>query len=155
MTVYLAIDPGGTCGMAVTQPFPGFGFDPGAVVTYQMSDTACVDWCRQYVTSDWVVFMERFFITVNTAQLSPEGSHKTLDVIGTVKNLCRWAGAGFVFQTKNDAAKLVTDAQLRSLGLWRPSQDHARDAVRHLVYGLVHHAAGPACEDLKKKLAGT
>lgn len=153
MTIYLAIDPGGTCGMAVIQTLPGFPFEAGAVQAYQMTDTQCVDWCRYYITGDWVVFMERFFITSQTAQLTPEGSHKTLDVIGTVKNLCRWAGAGFVFQTANDAKKFVTNAQLKKLDLWKPNADHARDGERHLVYGLVHHTAGRACEDLKERLA--
>lgn len=153
MTIYLAIDPGGTCGMAITQLGPESTFHAGAVTPYQMTAIECVDWCRQYVTDDWAVFMERFFITPQTAQLSPEGSHATLDVIGTVKNLCRWAGAGFVFQSANDAKKFVPNDQLRALGLWQPNADHARDAVRHLAYGIVHHAAGKACEDLKQKLA--
>ena len=152
MTVYLAIDPGGMCGMSVTQIAPGEGWEPARVQAFQLSDTECVDWCRQHVARDWVVFMERFFITVQTAQLSPEGSHKALDVIGTVKNLCRWAGAGFVFQSANDAKKFVPNDQLRALGLWQPNADHARDAVRHLAYGIVHHAAGKACEDLKQRM---
>ena len=153
MTIYLAIDPGGTCGMACMHLPDGLDFHPEQLQAFQLTDIECVDWCRQYLTGDWVVFMERFFITVNTAQLSPEGSHKTLDVIGTVKNLCRWAGAGYVPQSKNDAAKFVTNEQLRHLGLWQPNADHARDAVRHLVYGIVHHSAGRACEDLKQRLA--
>lgn len=151
--IYLAIDPGGTCGMAVAQIAPGYSFEAERVQCYQMTDEECVDWARAYLTSDWVVFMERFFITSGTAKLSPEGSHKALDVIGTVKNLCRWAGAGFALQSANDAKKFVSNDQLRTLGLWQPNADHARDAVRHLVYGLVHHAAGPACEELKRRMA--
>jgi hypothetical protein len=153
VTVYLAIDPGGTCGISYAQLARQDPFDPAAVTAMQLNDVECVDWVRAYVTSDWVVFMERFFITVQTAQLSPEGSHKALDVIGTVKNLCRWAGAGFVLQSANDAKKFVTNEQLRTLGLWQPNADHARDAVRHLAYGIVHHAAGKACEDLKSRMA--
>lgn len=155
MTIYLAIDPGGTCGMCTYQVEPHLDLDfrPERAQAYQMTDEGCVDWVRTYLTSDWVVFMERFFITPQTAQLSPEGSHKALDVIGTVKNLCRWAGAGFAMQTANDAKKFVPNDVLRRLGLWQPNQDHARDAVRHLVYGLVHHTAGALREDLKQRLA--
>ena len=153
MTIYLAIDPGGTCGMASTQLIPGQPFDADQVHAWQLHAEECVDWCRHYITEDWVVFMERFFITSATATLSTEGTHKALDVIGTVKNLCRWAGAGFVFQTANDAKKFITNDQLRSLGLWQPNADHARDALRHLAYGIVHHSAGEACEDLKRRMA--
>lgn len=153
MTIYLAIDPGGTCGIAGIQLYPDSTFKSEDANAWQMNELECVDYVRSAISRDWVIFMERFFITVQTAQLSPEGSHKALDVIGTVKNLCRWAGAGFVFQSANDAKKFVTNDQLRTLGLWQPNADHARDAVRHLVYGIVHHSAGLACEDLKQRLA--
>lgn len=155
MTIYLAIDPGGTCGMAGSQIREGDLFNQGdaAVNAWQMTDEQCVDYCWNAISSDWVVFMERFFITVQTAQLSPEGSHKTLHVIGTVKHLCRRVGAGFVEQSKNDAAKFVTNDQLRLLGLWRPNEDHARDALRHLAYGIVYHTAGEAREELKSRMA--
>lgn len=153
MTIFLAVDPGGTCGMASVQIGPGVLFNADNVHAWQLQTNECIDWCRYYIGADWVVFMERFFITTHTAQLSPEGTHKTLDVIGTVKSLCRWAGAGFVFQSKNDAAKLITNEQLKSLELWQPNADHARDALRHLIYGIVNNAAGEACENLKQRLA--
>ncbi len=152
MTIFLAIDPGSTCGMAAYQVRPEEMFRPFDVRVYQMSDTECVDWCHQYLTNSWVVFMERFFITAKTPQLSAEGTHKTLDVIGTVKNLCRWSGAGFLFQTKSDAANLVDNDQLRHLELWQTNADHARDAIRHLVYGLANHSAERVSQDLKQRL---
>lgn len=127
-------------------------FDASAVQGWQMPAEGCVDWCRDYVRQGWYVFMERFFITVQTAQLSPEGSHNALDVIGTVKNLCRWSGAGFEFQTANDAKNFVSNQQLKELGLWRPNEDHARDALRHLVRGIVWRTAGGTCEDLKRRM---
>ena len=153
MTIYLAIDPGGTCGMCWTQLLPDSTFNAEQVYATQMNDEDCVDWCFRAITADWVIFMERFFITPQTATLSPEGSHKALDVIGTVKNICRWREAGFAFASANDAKKFVSNNQLKTLELWQPSMDHARDAVRHLVYGLVHHSAGPACEELKRRMA--
>jgi hypothetical protein len=154
VTTVLAIDPGGTCGMACVPLYDG-PFDPGVVVGWQMPADECVDWCHAYTGQDWLVLMERFFITATTAQLSPEGSHATLDVIGSVRHLCRRSGAGFKFQTSNDAKKFVSNPQLRELGLWRPNEDHARDALRHLVYGLVHSCSGRTCEDLKQRLAGS
>lgn len=153
MTIILAIDPGGTCGMACvdagdfTTPF-----EASAVRGWQMGPEACVDWCLANVRPGWFVFMERFFITAATASLSPEGSHNTLDVIGTVKNICRWHGAGFEFQTANDAKKFVSNEQLKRLGLWRPNEDHARDALRHLVRGIVWRTAGATREDLMLRM---
>lgn len=138
--------------MAAYQVRPGEVFRHHDMYVYQMSDTECVDWCHQYLTEDWVVFMERFFITAKTPQLSAEGTHKTLDVIGTVQNICRWKNAGFILQTKSDAANLVTNEQLRNLELWQPNADHARDAIRHLVYGITNHSAGTVCEDLRQRL---
>jgi hypothetical protein len=119
---------------------------------WQMNAEECVDWCRDYIRPGWLVFMERFFITARTAELSSEGSHNALDVIGTVKNICRWNGAGFEFQTANDAKNFVSNQQLKTLGLWRPNEDHARDALRHLVRGIVWRTAGETCEDLKRQM---
>lgn len=154
MTSVLAIDPGGTCGMSYTllQDRPFVAADLSG---WQLLADDCVDWCHEFVGEGWLVLMERFFITSTTAQLSPEGSHATLDVIGSVRHLCRRTGAGFRFQTANDAKKFVTNPQLKGLGLWRPNEDHARDALRHLVYGLVHSCSGRTCEDLKQVLAGS
>ncbi len=128
-------------------------FDAGNIQGWQMPADECVDWCHTYIREGWLVFMERFFITATTAQLSPEGSHTTLDVIGSVRHLCRRTQAGFKFQTANDAKKFVTNPQLKELELWRPNEDHARDALRHLVYGLVHSCSGRTCEDLKQRMA--
>lgn len=151
--ILLAIDPGGTCGMAWNQLHIDIPLDLKQLVATQMPTTECIDWCFKYITSDWVIFMERFFITSNTATLSPEGTHKTLDVIGTVKSICRWRGARFEFQTANDAKKFVNNDQLKGLGLWQPGEDHARDAVRHLVRGVVHHIGGVAGNDLMNRMA--
>ena len=153
MTIILAIDPGGTCGMACVDIGDSSApLDMSVVLGWQLSPEACVDWCLANVRPGWFVFMERFFITVQTASLSPEGSHNALDVIGTVKNFCRWYGAGFEFQTANDAKKFVSNDQLKKFGLWRPNEDHARDAFRHLVRGIVWRTAGVTCEDLKQRM---
>lgn len=151
--IVLAIDPGGTCGMSWAYLPPNCPLDLEAIEACQMKTEQCIDWCNYHITSEWLVLMERFFITANTATLSPEGSHAALDVIGTVKNICRWRGARFEFQTANDAKKFVTPDQLKTLGLWQPGMDHARDAVRHLIRGVVYHTAGPASEDLKQRMA--
>jgi hypothetical protein len=150
--IVLAIDPGGTVGWATVDMDPSRPLDLSKVIAGQAQHEEFLDWTRQAIGPGWLVLMERFFITANTATLSPEGTHKTLDVIGTVKSLCRWAGAGFEFQSANDAKKFVTNEQLKALGLWRPGADHARDAVRHLIRGIVQHTAGEACEDLKRRM---
>jgi hypothetical protein len=151
--ILLAVDPGGTVGWAMLDFDPTVPVDLTQVHGGQTPHLEFLDWCRDAIAPGWVVAMEKFFITSNTASLSTEGTHKTLDTIGTVKSLCRWAGAGFVFQTANEAKRFVPDAQLKRLGLWLPGADHARDAVRHLVRAIVHYTAGEACEDLKRRMA--
>lgn len=151
--IVLAVDPGGTVGWAMLTLDPAAPLQLEQVVAGQTPHLEFLDWCHGSIAKDWVVLCEKFFITARTAQLSPEGTHKTLDTIGTLKSLCRWSGAFFAFQSANDAKKFVTDAQLKRLGLWRPGADHARDAVRHLVRGVVHHTSGQACEDLKQRMA--
>jgi hypothetical protein len=124
VTIYLAIDPGGTCGMASVQLAPEQPFDAEHVHAWQLHTEECVDWCRHYIARDWVVFMERFFITQQTAQLSPEGTHKVLDVIGTVKNLSRWAGAGFVLQTAGSSTTPPGELARTSSSGWRDGRPY-------------------------------
>lgn len=152
--IALAVDPGGTVGWAMLELDPDAdSIDLTRIVAGQTAHRPFLDWCRDSIARDWVVFLERFFITARTATLSTEGTHATLDSIGTIKSLCRWAGAELHLQTANDAKNFVTNGQLKTLGLWVPGADHARDAERHLLYGLVRHGRGRACEDLKRRMA--
>lgn len=43
-----------------------------------------------------------------------------------------------VLQTPASAKTFVTDEKLKVMGLWVPGKQHARDALRHLIYYLVN-----------------
>ncbi|MCA1806886.1 MAG: hypothetical protein LC687_03350 [Actinobacteria bacterium] len=154
MNYVLAVDPGGTVGYAIYAMGHDGLFSPERVQAGQAGVDDFLDWARIAITEDWLVVMERFTITTNTAKLSAGGAHDALDVIGVVKHLCRWASAQYEVQTPAQAKKFVSDRQLKNLGLWIKSQDHARDAIRHLVFGLVYHTNGETRRDLTDRLAG-
>lgn len=42
-----------------------------------------------------------------------------------------------VFQTAGAAKGFVTDPKLKIMGLWVPGKQHARDALRHLLYYMI------------------
>lgn len=153
MNYLIAVDPGGTVGYA-TYPLIGGRFETLAVAAGQAPVNDFLDWARDSISSDSLVVCERFTITANTAKLTAGGAHDTLDCIGVLKHLCRWAGARFELQASGQAKNFVTDSQLKTLGLWVPSQDHARDATRHLILGLVRYEGGQVCKDLKERMAG-
>lgn len=153
MRYALAVDPGGTVGYALYPLIDG-PFVPDFVQAGQTGVDEFLDWSRDLITSDFLVLMEKFAITANTATLSAGGTHDTLDTIGVVKHLCRWAGAQYEVQTPGQAKSFVSNNQLKTLGLWVKSKDHARDAIRHLVLGIVNKTSGETCEDLKSRMAG-
>jgi hypothetical protein len=153
MSYALGIDPGGMVGYSV-YPLLTQHFSAELVESGQTPVENFIDWARTAIQQDWYIFMERFTITANTARLTAGGSHDALDCIGVVKTLCRWAGAEFKFQTPAQAKKFVNDSQLKTLGLWIPGQDHARDAIRHLIFGIVYSTSGGTCKELKNLMAG-
>jgi hypothetical protein len=153
MSFILAVDPGGTVGYAL-YPLEGGGFRTDRVQAGQASVEDFLDWAYESIGEGWLVVCERFTITANTAKLTAGGAHDTLDVIGVLRHLCRWRGAKFRLQTPGQAKNFVTDSQLKTLGLWVKSQDHARDAIRHLVFGIVNSTRGETCDDLKQRMAG-
>ena len=152
MKYILGVDPGGTVGFAF-YPLEGKVFQADKVQPGQAPVNTFLDWAKEQINSDVLVVCERFTITTNTAKLTAGGSHDALDVIGVLKHLCRWSGAEFEFQTPAQAKKFVSDAQLKSLELWVKSQDHARDAIRHLIFGIVYHTSGETCKDLKSRMS--
>lgn len=147
----LAVDPGGNTGFAFQYAELYTPMEAG-----QLPVENFLDWARDLLSTreNWLVVCERFTITAKTATLSAGGSHDALDAIGVLKYLCRWHGHQFEFQTPGQAKRFVPDAQLRALGLWKPGQDHARDAIRHLVFGVVNHTRGTLREDFMQRLAG-
>lgn len=134
----LALDPGGTTGFVCWGEVtgrPAIGGPGGPGVT---SFGDFVDWravpklvervCRAGGPEVTVV-CETFTITAQTVKKAR--SYEALWIIGCVKFLTDKYGSDLAMQSPAEAKGFMTDAKLRSLG-WYVSNDHTRDAMRHL-----------------------
>jgi hypothetical protein len=143
----LAVDPGLTTGWATVNLELGMS----SVSAGQTPVDPFLDWTATLPLSSGLLIVERFTITQQTAKKSQQTD--ALEIIGVLKFLARRGGAQFELQTPAQAKKFCSDAQLRKLGLWKPGQDHARDALRHLVLGIVSHTSGQVRDELIQCLA--
>jgi hypothetical protein len=147
----LAVDPGDMTGWAFASL--DTPWTPGSVIAGQRPADDFLDviagW-RELRNPECLVIVETFTITAQTARLSQQPV--PMEVIGVLKFLTRRAGAQLQMQTPAAAKRFCSDAQLRKIGLWQPGKDHARDAIRHLVLGIVTHGTGQAREELIQSL---
>ena len=56
------------------------------------------------------------------------------ETIGRIKSWCEHNEVPYVMQTPAAAKRMVTKDRLRAFGGWVRSNEHARDALRHLLY---------------------
>lgn len=126
---YLAVDPG-KC--------TGYAYDRGAPEVPELAQLPALDFCAEAARlaqdfgPDLTIIWEKFTITAQTLRKARE--YHAIEVIGVLKYAAFQHGCVLAPpQQPGDAKKLVTDARLKQLGLYRPGQDHARDAARHLV----------------------
>ncbi len=77
-----------------------------------------------------VVVCESYTVTPATIKLTRE--YAALEIIGTLRYLAEAHGRKFKLQTPAAAKRFMVESRLRNLGWWRPGEDHARDALRHL-----------------------
>lgn len=146
----IAVDPGDTVGWAMYSVMEHWRSQD--VVAGQAPSEDWEDWCAVNVNKDCMLVVEKFMITARTAELSPQP--RAIEVTGVMKFIARRTGATFYGnQTPSAAKKFASDAQLRKVGLWRPGQDHARDAIRHLLLAMTTHSTGRAREELLQSLA--
>lgn len=134
----IALDPGLTTGVAVKAP----GEEPGAgQITGRFEVYAAVErFFLQEAKANRprpIVVIERFTINGNTAQKSQQLD--PLYIIGVVEYLALSRNCPFFLQAPSQAKSFATDAKLKSAGWWVPGQDHARDALRHLMVFLCTH----------------
>ena len=61
-----------------------------------------------------------------------------LKVIGAIESLAKHREIPVTLQTSAQAKGFVKDANIRKLGLWTPGNRHAMDAMRHLLFWLIH-----------------
>lgn len=147
----LAVDPGDMTGWAYTMM--GGHWAPGSVTAGQMPANDFLDMIAAWTAlhdSSCLVLVETFTVTAQTARLSQQPV--PMEVIGVLKFLTRRAGAQLQMQTPAAAKRFCSDSQLRKIGLWQPGKDHARDAIRHLVLGIVNHGTGQTREELIQSL---
>lgn len=149
MKTIIAVDPGETVGWAVASLSDEF--KPQEIGAGQSLADDWEDWCSLNVIADCLLVVEKFTITARTAQMSQQP--RALEVIGVMRYLARRSGAQFHMQTPSAAKKFASDAQLRKVGLWKPGQDHARDAIRHLLLAIATHGDGQARQDMLQSLA--
>lgn len=128
----LAVDPGGTTGLATQRdgkwrawmaPFE----ETGEAV---QAELARGGW-------DLCVF-ENFIITAATLKKGRQGS-QSLELIGVGRYLCKCYGVPFETQNPSDAMSFSTDKKLKALGWWTKGPDHANAASRHLLLALARH----------------
>lgn len=133
MTRLLAVDPGGTSGWAEsTLQNPAADLTYGQYTPSEMAARLRL-FCAQSSFEERVLLMERFTITVKTGKNTQQTD--ALELIGLGRYLAEWHGVEFELQSPGDAKGFATNPQLKKWGVWVPVQDHARDAVRHLVLG--------------------
>ena len=147
----LAVDPGNTVGWAYAML--GSHWSRTAVTSGQTASDDFLDWLTgstMFLDQSCIWLVESFTVTAMTARLSQQPV--PMEVIGVLRYLARRSGVHLELQTPAAAKRFVSDDQLRKIGLWQPGKDHARDAIRHLVLGIVTHGTGQARDELIQSL---
>lgn len=159
----LAIDPGGTTGWAyyraekMVDPFDDLKAYPGDIAIADMSEIPqeAVEWydeewtCGQLGpedhadelltllelnhTAEYQVIVERFVPRPGKigAKLEPAPRYITI-----AEMFCKERGLEMHLQNVGQVKPFVKDANIKKLGLWTPSQRHAMDGMRHLLFWL-------------------
>lgn len=135
MRPILAVDPGITTGWAHTDPsrrLAGMTDNAGQV----QGVIEFMRWANSYLASSvarGVVVCENFVPRGNQATTWQPAS---LHIIGALMFLTDRFGWGFILQSAAEAKSFATNDKLKRAGWWVPGQDHARDALRHLMRHL-------------------
>lgn len=130
MATVVGVDPGGTTGLALWSP------DQGLTLREIKGADEAVWWladcARTLHPTTFVV--EKYIITPATAKLSQQ--HDPLEIIGALKYLARKYDHKLVFQSPSEAKAFSTNDKLKRIEWYKPGQDHARDASRHVLLYL-------------------
>ena len=126
-SLYVACDPGKMSGLAVWA-------DDDLVSARQLTQFDTCDVIEELAPAADAVIMETYTITPATTKKSRQ--HWSLEIIGTARWICNRYGTDFVLQTPAAAKAFASDDKLKTAGLWQPGQDHAVDAIRHMVLYL-------------------
>jgi hypothetical protein len=136
---WLAVDPGGTSGCVIYSA----GIDHDLSVpsmsrtriweTKQLGPTPHHEELWRLLTDiqPSIVICERFLNQQNAAALMV-----SLEYVGVIRLYCAMAEKHLVLQNANQAKEFWTDQKLKWLGLYKPNEKHAMDAMRHMLYFL-------------------
>jgi hypothetical protein len=139
MTIYLALDPGLTTGVA------WYDIRSGEFASLEVHGRHEL---YRYLRSDWgfpsvdgvaacgspIVIIERWDVRKNTHQLTNQDDVRY--IIGAVEYVCHMTGLDYREQRPAEAKKFATDDKLRALGWYSGGEGHADDAARHLLVAL-------------------
>ena len=113
--------------------------DPGqAPASWQLPADEAVDLVEEFLNGQppALVVCESFIPRPGAKTWQPDA----IETIGVLRHLCRWHRHRFELQAPADAKRFSTDAKLKRLGWYQPTEGgHANDAIRHLLLALVKH----------------
>lgn len=145
MTKLIALDPGGTTGVAVVEMLEdgklSFNVAQIGPAEHHVELEDFLHKQLEGVSRRWVI-CERFDYR-NTSKSGLRLDSR--EYIGTVKGYCRRQGIPLVLQTAAQAKGFVSNNILKELNLYTEAFRHANDAMRHLIYFVVNN------EDFKFK----
>ena len=127
----LAIDPGGTTGIAYLAHDGQFG-------TGQLANgfDGFADWMtEQYWEAFDAIVIENFIPRPGAKSQQLDALH----IIGAVKFMCRKHGVPLIIQSPANAKSFSTNDKLTAAGWYTVGEDHGRDAARHLLVFLIQH----------------
>jgi hypothetical protein len=130
------VDPGGTTGLAVWESNEAEHFEAWSVPA-PLEAIDAVELELRHGLDQLVI--ERFTITGATTKKTRGGPNTAIEIIGAVRWLAHDRGSVPVTeQAPSDAMGFATNDRLKLLR-WYTTNDHARDATRHLVLYLVNN----------------
>lgn len=122
----IAFDPGGTTGVAIariTEGVPAFR-------TFERVGLVPIYNLLYEERPDHIVFEKFFYQRRDKVDLTP------VEVIGVIKLYAALSGTEYTGLSAQQAKRFWTDDKLKKLDLWKTSQRHGMDALRHLLYYL-------------------
>lgn len=124
MTDYIAVDPGGTAGVALS-------INGRPPLTWELEPMEALELVESMLSRSATVVCESFVPRPGVRTWQPDA----IEMIGALRYMCRRHDVPFRLQSPASAKAFGTNDKLKRVG-WRPLGDHARDAMRHLLLAL-------------------
>ena len=134
-TLYLAVDPGGTTGWAVS---PGYGMprveqSPGGLLGGMEDLMTVIDYATG-MNRHMEIICEKYTIGGRTVKFSRQDD--ALKISGALEHIAHVERFGFTYQQPAEAKRVFTDDRLKAMDWYVPGKEHGRDATRHLALYL-------------------